>query len=76
VNGLDSTVPIYRALAQRHGFELVVADDVTRNTLPTHPVVARLSERLNPDVVAEVKDIELVMRLKLASYQVLAFRRL
>jgi ubiquinone/menaquinone biosynthesis C-methylase UbiE len=76
VNGLDSTVPFYRALAQRHGFELVVADDVTRNTLPTHPVVARLSERLNPDVVAEVKDIELVMRLKLASYQVLAFRRL
>ncbi len=75
VNSLESTDHFYRGVAKRQGFELLVIDDVTTNTLPTHPVVARLSERIGADMAAEVRDIELVMRLKLTAYKIFVFRR-
>ncbi len=74
-HSLEPTARFYRDVARRTGFDLLRAVDITANVRPTHGILSRLTARLGSDVAAEVKDIDLAMKLKLCTYQILRFRR-
>ena len=70
----DFTLADYRTLAQETGFQPIYQEDITRNTLPTYPVVRRVFEHTdNPEAVQATAFAEWVTRLGLLRYQILGF---
>jgi ubiquinone/menaquinone biosynthesis C-methylase UbiE len=68
----------YRTLARETGFERLVEDDVTANTLPTYKVVRRLLPRLGAESalrLAGLVSLEFVTRLGLLRYMLLSYER-
>lgn len=64
----------YQKLAKSTGFNLTLKEDITRNTLPTYPVVRRLFEQIGRKDSANATGlIELASRLGLWRYLVLGF---
>lgn len=65
----------YKRLAEARGFTLVKTEDITRNTLPTYPVVHQLM-RLegNRETFWATKGLEFVSYLGLLRYMILSFQ--
>lgn len=64
----------YRSLAQETGFTLTSQEDITRNTLPTYPVVRQVFDRMgNSEAVQATAAVELISQLGLLRYQILSF---
>lgn len=64
----------YQKLAEATGFNLTLKEDITKNTLPTYPVVRRLFEQIGRKDAANVTGlIELASRLGLWRYLVVGF---
>jgi SAM-dependent methyltransferase len=74
-HSLEGTEGFYRDVAKQTGFDIVRAVDITANVQPTHGVLAQLTGRLGGDVVAEVKDIDAAMKLRLCRYRIMVFQR-
>ncbi len=73
----DSCVTLadYRALAQKTGFQLGTHEDITRQTLPTYPVVCHVFEQAG--CIKAVKDVAAVKKITQAGllrYLILNFR--
>jgi hypothetical protein len=68
------TLADYQSLAQATGFHLTYQEDITRNTLPTYPVVSQLFERAgNPEVSRATATVGLISKLGLLRYQIFSF---
>jgi ubiquinone/menaquinone biosynthesis C-methylase UbiE len=68
------TLSEYQKLAQATGFKVGVIDDITRNTLPTYPVVNRLMMATgDSDTYWSTKGLEIVSNLGLLRYVILEF---
>ena len=68
------TLAYYQSLAQATGFHLTYQEDITRNTLPTYPVVSQLFERAgNPEVSRATATVGLISKLGLLRYQIFSF---
>jgi hypothetical protein len=73
---MEATRGFYRRVAAQTGFEPAFVEDITVHVQPTHGVLAALVSRLASDIAAEVRDIDVAMKLKLCTYNVMVFRRL
>ncbi|WP_233166650.1 class I SAM-dependent methyltransferase [Archangium sp. Cb G35] len=76
----DLTYPLnhYRSLARFMGFEPLVEEDMTLNTLPTYPVARRLARELGPEApfaLASMLATEFVTRMGLLRYMALSYRK-
>lgn len=70
----ELTISDYQKLAKATGFNLSLKEDITRNTLPTYPIVRRFFEQVGKQDSANITaSIELVSRLNLLRYWVLGF---
>jgi len=68
------TLPDYQTLAQETDFYLTDQEDITRNTLPTYPVVRQVFDRVgNSEAVRATAAVELLSKLGLLRYQILNF---
>lgn len=68
------TLSNYQTLAQESGFTLTYQEDITRNTLPTYPVVRQVFERTgHAEAVRATASVELISWLGLLRYQILSF---
>jgi ubiquinone/menaquinone biosynthesis C-methylase UbiE len=68
----------YRQLATRSRFIVLSERDITKNTLPTYPYLRRLAWQaayFNGFAMAETAALELLSRLELLKYYVLAFEK-
>ena len=73
-NRLTCTLAGYRRLARTVGMRLVHDEDITANTLPTYPVVARLMRQQSQHGAARVVSLMgLVCQTRLLRYRILAF---
>jgi SAM-dependent methyltransferase len=73
-NPVPCSVTGYRWLARATGFRLVHDDDITKNTLPTYPVVLRLlGAEGQHDAVKITRLIAWASRAGLLRYRVMAF---
>lgn len=73
----DSCVTLsdYRALAQKTGFQLASHEDITRQTLPTYPVVCRVFNHAGFSKAAQdVAAVEKISRVGLLHYLILSFK--
>jgi ubiquinone/menaquinone biosynthesis C-methylase UbiE len=69
-----STVSGYRMLARLTGFRLTVNDDITRNTLPTYPVLLRVFREIDHPIAARATElVAKVSRAGLVRYRDLVF---
>ena len=65
----------YQRLARRHGLELQRDQDITRQTLPTYPVVEGLFASIDDwDAVRATRTIAWLSRLGLLRYRLMVFR--
>jgi ubiquinone/menaquinone biosynthesis C-methylase UbiE len=76
----DSSVGIeaYRKMANDTGFKVLKEDDVTRNTLPTYPIVRHIYHEIGINVFAATTGayvVENMCRVGLFGYYLLAFQR-
>jgi ubiquinone/menaquinone biosynthesis C-methylase UbiE len=68
------TIADYRKLAQKLGFTLTVAEDITANTLPTYPVVKKIFSEIGTLEDANITGtIELASRWRFLLYWILGF---
>jgi SAM-dependent methyltransferase len=70
------TIERYRELARSAGLAVVREDDITRNTLPTYPVLRKLSPEtgVSPALAHSwIAAIQLASRLRALRYMILAF---
>jgi ubiquinone/menaquinone biosynthesis C-methylase UbiE len=68
------TLSDYKILACETGFSLRLQEDITRNTLPTYPVVCHVFEQMNySKAVKATATAGLLSRLGLLRYQILSF---
>ena len=68
------TLSDYRALAQKTGFRLTFQEDITRQTLPTYPVVCHVFNQAgSAKVVRDVAAIEKISQFGLLRYVILSF---
>lgn len=68
------TVSDYQALAQKTGFRLRSQEDITRQTLPTYPVVGQLFERAGfANAVRDVAAVEKLSQIGLLHYVIFGF---
>jgi ubiquinone/menaquinone biosynthesis C-methylase UbiE len=74
---VDISIPGYRALAQSSGMACTSVDDITANTLPTYRFLkSTLKRTANSDIYNRATFvIELISRLGLLRYLILAFRK-
>jgi len=65
----------YQELAIATGFELTTVVDITKNTLPTYPVVNRIMSEANPDstIINTTEGLAMISRLGLMGYIILDF---
>ncbi len=71
---LDCTLPDYDALAQETGFHLIFQEDITRNTLPTYPIVRQMFKQTgNPEAIQATTVVETASQLGLLRYRILSF---
>ncbi|GAB4242114.1 MAG: 27-O-demethylrifamycin SV methyltransferase [Elainellaceae cyanobacterium] len=73
---VDNSVTLqdYQTLAQTTGFYLTSHEDITRNTLPTYPVVCQVFDRAgHPEAVRATNTVRLLSQLGLLRYQILSF---
>ncbi len=69
-----STVSGYRMLARLTGFRLTVNDDITRNTLPTYPVLLCVFREIDHPIAARATEfVAKVSRAGLVRYRNLVF---
>ncbi|WP_299413737.1 class I SAM-dependent methyltransferase [Acaryochloris sp. IP29b_bin.148] len=69
-----TTLSDYRAIAQETGFVLSAEEDITRQTLPTYPVVRHLFGQVaDPEAVQTTASVEKVSQLGLLRYRILSF---
>lgn len=65
----------YRNLAHTTGFRVTATEDITKNTVPTYPVIRRLFEQMGrPDSAETTASIEQATRLGLLRYIILGFQ--
>lgn len=70
------TLNNYQQLARKTGFQLDLIEDITRNTLPTYPVVIKLFEDMGVDPAKSATvSIDLLSRWQLLRYLILSFKR-
>jgi len=75
VGSTDFTVPAYHKLAQETGFAIATDRDITRNTLPTYPVLKRICRQFaSAEAESVAASQELVSQLGLVRYVVLSFQ--
>ncbi|MBW4522656.1 MAG: methyltransferase domain-containing protein [Scytolyngbya sp. HA4215-MV1] len=68
------TLSDYKTLAQKTGFSLTFQEDITRNTLPTYPIVRQVFDRVgNSQAVQATAAVERISQLGLLRYQILSF---
>ncbi len=68
------TLSDYQTLAQETNFYLTSQEDITRNTLPTYPIVRQVFDRVgNSEAVRATAAVELLSKLGLLRYQILNF---
>ncbi len=65
----------YRELAQSTGFKLATVVDITKNTLPTYPVVNRIMTKANPQktIFNTTQGLAMISRLGWMGYIILDF---
>lgn len=64
----------YRMLAQKTGFQLTSQEDITRQTLPTYPVVGHVFDQAgSPKAVRDVAAVEKISQFGLLRYLILSF---
>lgn len=65
----------YQELATTTGFKLNTVVDITKNTLPTYPVVNRIMNEANPDstIINTTEGLAVISRLGLMGYIILDF---
>ncbi|MGH8566690.1 MAG: methyltransferase domain-containing protein [Gammaproteobacteria bacterium] len=69
-----STLSGYRMLAWATGFRLIVNDDITRNTLPTYPVLLRVFREIeHPIATRATESVARVSKAGLVRYRGLVF---
>jgi ubiquinone/menaquinone biosynthesis C-methylase UbiE len=69
------TVNEYRKLAKNTGFSVILEEDITKNTLPTYPVVKRIFGQMGGKVdETATAQVELISSLGLLRYLVLSFQ--
>jgi SAM-dependent methyltransferase len=71
----EGTNRFYQGMAQQTGFELLFDEDITRNVQPTHSILSKVTARLGSEVVAEINEIDKLMKTKLCTYKIFVFRR-
>ena len=70
----DFTLSDYQTLAKETGFHLTSQEDITRNTLPTYPIVRQVFDRAgNPEAVRATAVAELFSQIGLLRYLILSF---
>lgn len=72
----DSCVTLadYRALGQKTGLQLTAHEDITRNTLPTYPVVCDVfRQTASPKVIRDVAAVGKISQIGLLRYMILSF---
>ena len=70
----DFTLLDYQTLAKETGFHLTYQEDITRNTLPTYPIVRQVFDRAgNPEAVRTNAVAELFSQVGLLRYLVVRF---
>jgi len=75
---VDCTEQGYRKLADKTGFEIKAARDITVNTLPTYRYLRKLGTQnglANKAAMVETLTIEILSRLKLLKYFIYSFRK-
>lgn len=73
----DSCVTLsdYRTLAQKTGFKMTSHEDITRQTLPTYPVVGHVFDQAGFSKAAQdVAAVEKITQLGLLRYLILSFK--
>ncbi len=73
---VDSAVSLadYQSLAQKTGFRLISQTDITRNTLPTYPVVRQIFTQIgDPRAARTTAAVGWISQLGLLRYQVFSF---
>lgn len=77
VGSTDFTIPAYERLAKTIGFAIETNRDITRNTLPTYPILKQICRQFELDEAENVAaGQELVSTLGLVRYVVLSLRTL
>jgi ubiquinone/menaquinone biosynthesis C-methylase UbiE len=74
-NPLPAPMPAYRRLARTSGLRLHAAEDVTRNTLPSYPVLEKYFETVSRDAVRQGRVLARASRRGLLRYMILAFTK-
>lgn len=75
---MDHTLEDYRRLAKTGGFETLVEEDITRNTIPTYPFLRKLQPALNDLSIPDdwgARKTEWVSRLGWIGYWILAWTK-
>lgn len=74
---IDSRITLneYRKLAKDTGFNVLLEEDITKNTLPTYPVVKRIFGQMGGKVdETATAQVELISSLGLLRYLILGFQ--
>ena len=64
----------YQTLAKETDFYLISQEDITRNTLPTYPILRQvLVQAGHPEAIRATSAVELISRLRLLRYRIFSF---
>jgi hypothetical protein len=75
---MDHTLEDYRRLAKKTGFETLVEEDITRNTIPTYPFLRKLQPALKDASIRDEwapRKTEWASRLGWIGYWILAWAK-